>query len=347
MKNLDMDLIFNKLTEKGICKFVSLYNLDGQKSCNKESLKKFVKESMGENSLFKFIPEEKFLEYYRNTEEAGQKHFYFYRLDMNENILQNINHFKNFTTNENDRNFKTINNDDEWFYSEKNGELTFKLVNVKEVYQYDKTLDRNDKGLYFKGYHVKTIQNVLFFRFLLKDNKVIIGIDKYSDLDTPSDIRKKIISNFNLICGKNSYYDLNNLLNNDSIENLLIVPNAISTQIKNEINSHKKSAMYAKSADLDKILRDLDNGTYRLDQVKIKNPDFDIKTHPTYLAEQSKMYDDDLQIDIENTQIYWFTHQYKKSDYFRLKINTIDSCITTYSPSISKEEFEDVILQVI
>lgn len=194
MKNLDMDLIFNKLTEKGICKFVSLYNLDGQKSCNKETLKKFVKESMGENSLFEFIPEEKFLEYYRNTEEAGQKHFYFYKLDMNENILQNINHFKNFTTNENDRNFKTINNDDEWFYSEKNDELTFKLVNVKEVYQYDKTLDNNDKiGFYFKGYRVKTIQNVLFFRFLLKDNKVIIGIDKYSDLDTPSDIRKKLL----------------------------------------------------------------------------------------------------------------------------------------------------------
>lgn len=339
MKELNMDLIFNKLTEKSICKFVSLYDVDGQRACNKEALKKFVKESMDGNSLFDFIPKEKFLEYYLNTEEAGQKHFYFYNLDMTEDTLKNIENFKNFNTNEKDRDFSKINDNEEWFYKEDKNEITFKLINLKEVYQYDRTLDKPVKnGLFFKAYHVKTIQNILFFRFLLKENKVIIGIDKYSDLDTPSDIRKKIITNFDLICGEKKHFELENLLDNESVENLLVVPNAISTNIKNEINTHKKSAMYAKSADLDKILRDLDSGSYTLDQVKVKNPDFDIKTHPTYLAEQSKMYDEDLRIDIENTQIYWFTHQYKKSDYFRLKINTVDSSITTYSPSISKEE---------
>lgn len=347
LKNINTELIFNKLTEKGICKFVSLYDIDGEIACSKEAIKTLVRESMGEGTLFKTIPVEKFIKYYQNTEEAGQKHFYFYNLEIDEAILENIKHFKSQHQNENDREFDTAI-DEEWFYREENDEIICKLVSIKEVYQYDNTLNKPVKdGVFYKAYHVKTIQNILFFRFCLKENKVVIGIDKYSDLDTPTDIRKKIISSFEFICGKDSHLKLENTLDNDSIENLLTVPNAISTNIKNEINQHKKSAMFAKHADLSKILSDLDNGVYTLEQVKAKNPDFDIKTHPTYIAEQSKMYDDDLQIDIENTQIYWFTHQYKKSDYFRIKINTIDSSITTYSPSISREEFEDVILQII
>ena len=348
VKNIDMELIFNKLTEKGICKFVSLYDLDGEIACNKDDLKKRVRESMGENTLFESIPMDKFIQYYQNTEEAGQKHFYFYNLEISDAILENIKHFMDSQNNENDREFDTAK-DDEWFYREENDEITCKLVSIKEVYQYDNKLNKPVKnGIFYKAYHVKTIQNILFFRFYLKENKVVIGIDKYSDLDTPTDITKKIISSFEFICGKNSHLQLENLLDNDLIENLLTVPNAISTNIRNEINQHKKSAMYAKHTDLNKILNDLDNGVYTLEQVKAKNPDFDIKTHPTYIAEQSKMYDDDnLQIDIENTQIYWFTHQYKKSDYFRIKINTVDSSITTFSPSISKTEFDDVILQII
>ncbi len=347
LKNINMELIFNKLTEKGICKFVSLFDIDGEIACSKEALKKLVRESMGEDTLFESIPIEKFIQYYQNTEKAGQKHFYFYNLEINDTILENIEHFKSLHTNEDDRKFDTAQ-DDEWFYREENDEITCKLISIKEVYQYDNTLNKAVKdGVFYKAYHVKTIQNILFFRFYLKENKVVIGIDKYSDLDTPTDIKKKIIKSFEFICGKDSHIELENLLDNDTVENLLTVSNAISTNIKNEINQHKKSAMFAKHADLSKILDDLDNGVYQLEQVKAKNPDFDIKTHPTYIAEQSKMYDDDLQVDIENTQIYWFTHQYKKSDYFRIKINTGDSCITTYSPSISKEEFDDVISQVI
>jgi hypothetical protein len=347
LKDINMELIFNKLTEKGICKFISLYDIDGKIACNKEALKKLVRESMGEDTLFESIPMEKFIQYYQNTEEAGQKNFYFYHLEINDTILENIEHFKSLHTNEDERKFNTAQ-DNEWFYREKNDEITCKQISIKQVYQYDNTLNKPiENGIFYKAYHVKTIQNILFIRFYLKINKVVIGIDKYSDLDTYTDIKKKVIDSFELICGKDSHLQLENLLDNDTIENLLNVPNAISTNIRNEINQHKKSAMFAKHADLSKILNDLDNGVYSLEHVKSKNPDFDIKAHPTYIAEQSKIYDDDLQVDIENTQIYWFTHQYKKSDYFRIKINTVDSSITTYSPSISKEEFDNVVLQVI
>ena len=347
LKDVNIDLIFNKLTEKGICKFVSLYNINGDNTCDKNKLKKLVTTSMGDGNLFEFIPLNKFIQFYLDTEEAGQKHFYFYKFGINENISIKIDEFKKKCINENDREFKTAL-EDEWFYQKNDDEIIFKLINIKEVYQHDKTLDTEIKdGKFFKGYFVKTIQNVLFFRFIKNKNLVIIGIDKYSDLDTPSDIRNKIRDNFELICGENSSEFLEDFLNSDIIENLLAVPNAISTNIKNEINNHKKSAMFAKNVDIFKILTDIDQVLYAVDQVKIKNPDFDIKTHPTYQAEQSKKYQDDIQIDINNTQIYWFTHFYKRADYFRMKISTVDSSITTYSSSITKEEFEDVILQII
>lgn len=348
-KDISYELLTNKLTEHGVCKFVSLYDIEELKCPSKKEMKEKIKELTGESRLFDSIPQKDFVDFYISTEEAGQKHFYFYNFEFDEKILNNIKNFIATCTSEDDREFDAAQ-EHKWFYNKEDDEIIVKLINIKEVYQHNKTLDIDEsaKGRFFRGYNVFKIQNVLFIRFFISKNKVLIGIDKYSDLDTPSDIRSKIIDCFESVCGQKSANKLVGLIDTKVIENIIFMQNVISSKITNDINANKKSAMFAKKADMMKILEDVNNKKYTIEQVKERNPDFDIRTHPTYLAEQARKYEDSgMEIDINNCEIYWFTHWYKKADYFRFKISSIDSCITTYSSSITKKEFEDVIRQVI
>ncbi len=344
-ENINYELLANKLSAKGICKFINLYDVKDLKCINKQEMVEKIKSLTSDDRLFDSIKLQDFINYYLATEEAGQKHFYFYSFEITDTIKQSIKDFIDNCLDEKNREFKTAK-DEKWYYNKTDNEIILKLINIKEIYQHNKDELINHK--FHKIYDIFKIQNVLFFRFFLDKNKVIIGIDKYSDLDTLSDIRKKIFDNFEKICGKNSSNDLEGLINTNIIEKLIFLPNVISSKIKNDINNNKQSAMYAKKADFLKILDEIDNKKYTVEKVKVKNPDYDIRTHPTYLAEQSRKYEDSsLEIDINNTEIYWFTHLYKKADYFRLRVSSIDSSLTTYSTSISKKEFEDVIRQII
>ncbi len=345
---VNYELLTNKLSDKGMCKFVNLYDIEDLKCPTKKEMQEKIRELTGEGRLFGSIPLQDFIGFYKDTEEAGQKHFYFYVFNDLEKYWENIQNFKTQCVPEDKRKFNTVQ-DNEWFFHEDNESTTFKVTSIKKIYQHNKDLDYDSKeGRFYKGFNVYDIHNIMFFRFIKSKNIVIIGIDKYSDLDREGDIKRKIFDAFDLICGtQNVHFLLEGLIDSERIENLLSMPNAISSKIKNTIDKTKQSYMKATRADAEKILKDLEAAKYGLDQVKEKNSEFDIKTHPTYLAEQEYSFKDKLTIDIFNTEIYWFTHKYKDIDWFRFSIDTQDSKITTYSPSITKQEFEDVILQII
>lgn len=350
MKNINYDLLINKLTEKGVCKFVSRFEIDGFKCPTKKELKEKIKQLTGENSLFTFIPEEQFLQFYKDTEEAGQKHFFFYKFENIDEYWKDIENFKRVCAREDNREFHAVE-DDEWYYYENDDEIVFKLTSIKKVYQHNKQLDEETDTVFRKGYDVFEIHNILFYRFLKNEKTVLIGFDKYSDFDTDADIRKKIQDKFRLIVANNNVYgQLEPLINHDTIENLLTLPNTISIYIKNTVDDRMKSTMKAEKANIDKILRDINvNELYDIHEVKRKNPSFDIKTHPTYLAEQEKSIEEKLSTNVDYTMIWWFTRDNynAKADCFQFKINTDNSSIVTFAPSITKQEFEDVIREII
>jgi len=354
MTDINYDLLINKLTEKGVCKFVSRYEIEDFKCPSKKDLKEKIRELTGENSLFEFIPQKQFLQFYKDTEEAGQKHFFFYHFDNLENYWDDIENFKRVCINEKDREFHTAQ-DDEWYFYENDDEIVFKLTSIKKVYQHNSNLDDNTRedsdGIFIKGYNVFSIHNILFYRFMKSEKAVIIGLDKYSDFDTESDIRRKIEDNFRLIVANDDVYgQLEPLIDSDTIENLLTLPNTISVYIKNTVDDRLKSTMKAEKADIDRILRDINvNELYDINEVKRKNPSFDIKAHPTYLAEQEKSIEEKLSTNVDYTMIWWFSRDNynAKADCFQFKINTDTSSITTFAPSITKQEFEDVIREII
>ncbi|MDO9207339.1 MAG: hypothetical protein Q7T91_03705 [Sulfuricurvum sp.] len=350
MAEINYDLLINKLTEKGVCKFVSRFEIDGFKCPTKKELKEKIKELTGKNSLFTFIPEKEFLRFYKDTEEAGQKHFFFYRFEQLSNYLNSIEDFKRVCTKEDDREFHTAE-DDEWYYYENNDEIVFKLTSIKKVYQHNKYLDEESDTIFKKGYNVFDIHNILFFRFIKSENTLIIGLDKYSDFDTEADIRKKIQDKFRLIVASDEAYGLlEPLIDSDTIENLLTLPNTISVYIKNTVDDRLKSTMKAEKADIERILKDINiNELYDINEVKRKNPSFDIKAHPTYLAEQEKSIEAKLSTNVDYTMIWWFSRDNynAKADCFQFKINTDTSSIVTFASSITKQEFEDVIREII
>ena len=341
----NMEIVYNKLSKKGLCKFISLYSEDIKIDCSKnkdEIRKELEKLFYNQQNIYN-----NFIKFYLDTEEAGQKHFYFYNFNIAEvNHISMIEFLQNIE-NEEDRTF-TLDNQEQWYYKKTEDEILIKYIEIKKTYIHDKELDREDKDSFFKGYRIIHIPNILFFKIFLKIQKILIGIDKYSELDSKKDIEDKINKIFDSIFGKNSHKTLESIIDKNTIEDFIFEQNTISSKIDNDINQDKKSVLYAKKGDLDKILKDLSSLKYRVDDVKLHNSDLDIKTHPTYLAEQSRKYDDSsLEIDVNSSEIYWFTHKYKKPDYFRIKINSVDSTIITYSPSITKRELEDVIYKII
>jgi len=354
MEYINYDLLINKLTEKGVCKFVSRYDIEGFKCPTKKEMKEKLRELTGENTLFEFIPQKQFLQFYKDTEEAGQKHFFFYNFEQMDDYWNDIESFKRVCQNEEDREFHTAE-DDEWYYSETEDELIFKLTSIKKVYQHNTILDDRTKeetdGIFTKGYNVFSIHNILFYRFNKTDKSLIIGLDKYSDFDTEADTRKKIEEKFRLIVANDDAYgQLEPLIDNDIIENLLSLPNTISVYIKNTVDDRMKSTMKAEKADIDKILKDINvNELYDINDVKKKNPSFDIKTHPTYLVEKKASFENTLSTSVDYTMIWWFSRDNynAKADCFQFKINAESSLITTFAPSITKQEFEDVIREII
>jgi hypothetical protein len=345
---IDYNLIVNKLTEKGICKFFDSQNIKSEKCPTKQDLKdRIAKLTSSENSLFQFVDNKDLIEFYLKTEEAGQKHFYFYEFEMTQEVESRIESFKKECSNDTKREFNTTKNE-EWFFREEKSEITFKLLTIKKTYRHNKDLDKEDNNKFFKGYDVFEIQNVLFFRFFKDINRVLIGIDKHSDLDREKDIQNRILENFNKICGEDQNFNLENILDDEIIEELMYLPNVLISKIKNDVNQTKQSSMYAKRVDVEKVLEAVNKKTYHVDEIKAKNPDYDIRTHPTYLAERNRKYEDDtLEVDINGLEIYWFSHLYSKADYFRVRLSSIDSSIVTYSSSITKEEIEDVIQKII
>ena len=339
-----LNLIYNKLSKKGLCKYISLY-IENNINCSKNKDKIIKELEVLFNQDQKIYDD--FIKFYLDTEEAGEKIFYFYKFEFSELIRKNINKFLEIINNERDRKFD-IKSEGEYFYKKTDDEIVIKYIEIKKSYIHDKSLDKEDEHSFFKGYRVFEIPSILFFRFFLNKNKVLISIDKHSELDSKKDIENKINSLFEDICGEDSIKHLEGLIDTDIINDFLFEQNVISYKIDNDINYNKKSILYAKKGDLDKILSDISSLKYQVDEVKIHNPDYDIKTHPTYLAEQSRVFEDTtLHIDVDTAEIYWFSYKYKKPDYFRLKINCTDSSIITYSPSITKMELEDVVYKII
>lgn len=344
LDNYKLNYIYNKLSKKGLCKYIGLY-IDNNINCskNKDEIIKELEELFNkEQKIY-----DNFIKFYLDTEEAGQKIFYFYKFEFSELVEKNIEKFLKSITDEANRKFD-IKSDGEYFYKKTDNEILIKYIEVKKSYIHDRFLDKEDEHSFFKGYRIVEIPNILSFRFFLDKNKVLIGIDKHSELDSKKDIESKIDSLFEDICGENSVENLEGLIGTDIINDFLFEQNVISYKIDNEINHDKKSILYAKKGDLDKILNDISSLKYSIDEVKIYNPDYDIKTHPTYLAEQSRIFEDSsLNINIDIAEIYWFSYKYKKPDYFRIKINCTDSSLVTYSPSITNMELEDVIYKII
>jgi len=337
-------LLYNKLSKKGICKYLSLYMEDKKIDCskNKDKIISELEELFKEDKSYN-----QFIKFYLDTEETGQKHFYFYKFNVTNMIKENIEKFLLEIENETERKF-SLEEQENWFYKKTDDEILIKHIEIKKTYIHDKELDKEDDKSFFKGYKIIYIPNVIIFRFFIKKQKVLIGIDKYSELDNKKDIEKKINDIFERICGVDTHNQLEGLIDKSIIEDFLFEQNVISYKIDSDINQDKKSVLSAKKGDLNRIVHDIASLKYTVEEVKIHNSDYDIKTHPTYLAEISKTFEDNsLKIDTNTIEIYWFTHKYKKPDYFRIKINAIDSSITTYSPSITKVEIDDVIYKII
>lgn len=332
---MNFEPIFNKMTIPAFDKFAEINDLKIAKGSNKETYQQNLLKSFEENPSNM----EAFQEYYKKLEEAGRKHFYIYKLNKNQITIDNIRgEFKKYEQEAN-RNFDPELDDNKVFVREDGNILTAKKILIRRIYIH---LDEDEEvdDVLTKKYRAIKVHYITFVTFDFDNNRIICGYDSCGDLLQRKEHEKELrefVESFIPNATK-----LESLLTSNHIENLKYLPNCLAYSINSKANAFDSANFKKSKANFDKILKDLRNKKYKIDEIKDKNPDFDLQSNILYTAGVTASMDKDFILTNEGFEFYFFSDKAGKEDYFRLKLDVSDGSITTFSESITKGELWDV-----
>lgn len=330
--------IFNKMTVNSFRYFIDRHGVKLKTSVSKEDYKNNLREQfLGTPSLLR-----DFEQFYLSTEEAGKKHFFLYRFDNNASIQRSIDSYRNRCVPETQRVFDPSAEDEKVFYSQEDNSITFKFLKIRKIYEFmgENTSDTE----LVKKYSISIIHHVSFVKFDFSLNTIIAGIDSIGELISSADYEKEANQKIKLISKDIS---LSSVVTSDHIAKFMNYPNCLVWSLKNQIANTDQATFKKRRADIDDILSDLRHGKYKINEIKIKNPDYDIKTHLLYEASLAKSISDDFELMNDSVEFFYFTDATGKISCFRIKIDVVNSSIITYAESIAKEEIADVLQRVI
>lgn len=337
---MNYEPIFNKMTVPTFDKFIEINDLKISKGTNKESYQKNLLKSFEEDSN----NVEYFQDFYKKLEEAGRKHFYLYELDKKQIKIENIREVFNKYEKEINRNFDPELDDNKIFVREEDNILTAKKIQIRRIYIHlDEDEEIND--ILTKKYKAINVHYITFVTFDYNNNRIICGYDSCGDLLQKKEHEKELkefVGSFIPNVAK-----LEKLLTSDHIEKLKFLPNCLAYSINSKANAFDSANFKKSRANFDKILKELRSKKYKIDEIKDKNPDFDLQSNVLYTAGISASMDNDFTLTNEGFEFYFFSDKAGKEDYFRLKLDVSDGSITTFSESITRGELWDVFRNII
>lgn len=333
---IDYKPIFNKMTIPVFDKFNSINDLKIPRGKNKEEYEEKLIETFENDESIETL----FQEYYKKLEEAGRKHIYIFKLNPKEIKIDDVReNFKKFTK-EDDRSFNPEQDNNKVFVKEENNLLTAKKIQINRIFLHlDQDTEEDD--ILTKKYQIINVHYIKFITFDFNLNRIICGYDSCGDL-LQKKLHEKEFKEFIEMFISNSL-KLESYLTSEHVEKLRFLQNCLSYSINSKANSFDTANFRKSKANFDKILKDLKNQKYTLDNIKENNPDFDIQSNILFNAGITASMDNDFTLTNEGFEFYYFSEKSGKPDYFRLKLDVSDGSITTFSESITKGELWDVL----
>jgi len=279
-----------------------------------------------------------------DTEEAGRKHFYFYKANLNQDIKDILDSKNKTLFNENQREFDPIKENEKIFYNVENNIYKYKFITIRKTYFHQE--DKEDGNILTKIYQIKNIHHIVLIMFDFEKKEIITGIDTYGLLLKSDDLKNEIDTKIKFLTTENLVDNLDDLLNSKHIEKLMNLQNCLSFYLNNNDDNTDEAIFKKRKANIDLILSDLKKDKYNFNEIKEKNPNFDMKTHKQYIAGLEKSIDFDFEITNNNAEFYYFTKKSGVISNFRFKINIKSNSLVTFSDSITKEEIWDVLQRI-
>lgn len=332
---MDLKPIFNKLTVNSFNKYIEINQLDIRKPKKKEYYETVLQEEFISNkdSLHKFK------EFYRNTEVAGKKHYFLYKINYTNDIIELINKWCSKHKEDKTRELNPEHDNNMIYYSKDDGRIIIKRFKIKEIYKHLNDNIKND--ILSKDYSISKIHFVEFIEFDLNNNKLIFGYDTYGDLTKKDKLKEKLHDLLRDILKKH-YFKIESLIDSDHIEQLRALPNCIVYSLANRATKADSAVFKKNKANIDRVMSDLQNRRYSIENIKKNNPDYDIQTHCLLSASIEKSIDNDFALQSNKADFYFFSNECGITSNFRFRIDTKDSQIITFSSSITRMELWDV-----
>lgn len=337
---LDYTPIFNKMTVETFDKFTDKYRIRCKKGNTKEEYQNGLLDSF-QNDMH---AESQFQEFYKQLEEAGRKHYFLFRFEAEDIIQDKIESNIIKYTDEANRTFDPVKDDGKTYFRKEENFYIFKQFNIKKTFRFKDEKENEEKNEYTRRYTITKIHFVKFVQINFVKRIIVCGHDSYGDLENKQEYKKELFDFLESIIGNMD--KLESVLTSSSIDDLIVLPNCLSYSIRNTAKIHDIATFKKDMADYEQIKRDLKAGKYRIDEIKDKNPDFDLKTNVLYNAGLEASYDSNFSLTNDCFEFFYFTDASGLISYFRIKFDTRCSSIVTYSDSVTKTELWDVFRRI-
>lgn len=340
---MDYSTIFNKMTKETFDKFIEINSINLTKGNTKEEYKKNLEKFFEDNPETELV----FQNFYKRLEEAGRKHFYLYKLHDDiityKELLESLKDYSDEKT----RTFDPVKDNNKIYKNVNDTLVTVKKFQIRESYTLvGNNIEKEEEGEFLnKRYKITKVHYVIFATFDFKNKRIICGYDSCGDLSDKRKDDKELLDFLEEIIGKEVKYE--SLLTSEHIDSLKHLPNCLAYSISNKANNYDYAKFKKSKANFEDIKKDLIQEKYKINQIKEKNPDFDLQTNLLYTAGLSSAIENDFSLKNDSFEFYYFTDITGKVYYFRMRFDVVESSIITFSESITKEELQDVFKQII
>jgi len=338
------------MSKTGIQSILNKLTIKSYRRLDEELLKPTKKEI--EEEVLKSVdnPEfrKKFEQFYQKIEVGGRKHFFIKEFDSSDeiDIKKNIEIIKEKYNKRSWDLLSELNNlkgrNSIIFWYEKDGGIFYLQKNIiKEIKE--KIDEKENENEIIVRYKKIRLHHVTFIRIDLMKKLIVVGTDTYQKLfKTPKEIKEWCYNTWEEFFEPGLYF-LKNAITSNDIYKIIREDNSVVVRLKGSI-SIDEGQFDKKTKDIKRIIKDINEGKYKLDEVKKNNSNIDIITHP--MLEDVKVKHED-KLNYKKAELYWFTDVSGEVNGFKVSISAEDSAIITYESHIYEKEILNVIERII
>lgn len=340
------DIIFNDITTEALKKFIKVSgNKTIKQTLPKNDLIAEVKKLLGEDQEF----HNSFKGFFKDIEKAGRKDFWF--ADVNVKVTAQELHgirtrFENIEK-EDDTIYIPANEQDvKYFNLGSNSDIfEIKVVRKKIVKEQDTARNRTEGDYLYVAYRIKEIRHVSYYKLDLTRNTLLMGVDVWQNLGTKEKL-KEVQKDIEHIFGAGFWDKVGFIDMKEKASKLLREYDYIITkELKEQVSNTPQGAVFnIETGRVNTIRKDLNDGTVKLNEIKTKYIDDDVRNNKVFQAAEGKNIDLTTKGGIG--VLFYTSSVTGEYEYFKFEVHATEARIKFSNDHTTLQELDNVFSKI-